>query len=194
MRRGSTAGWKSWQGRRRCLLLVIVAVVAAAGSALAEDEAPVLSPAEIDEIDREIAELDEAMRARASTGEGPGPASKAGTVICGDDYLEGKYEDIVAYFEETDVGQPTLRVKAEFEACLAASSHNCSRDTYFVLKGSWQNEAWRHAVLSRWNARLLAAEALGHDVRLKWKQSNFSGWNVCILERLVVWSRPTSGQ
>ena len=184
MRRGSTAGRRSWQGRRKRLwLAVVVAVVAAAGTALAEDEAPVISQAEIEAIERET--VDEGVALISKSG---------GVVTCGDNYLEGKYEDIVRNYHELSNGIPALRVNTEFEACLAASSHNCSNTTTIYLKGSHQTEAWRNATVSRWNARLLVAEALGYDVKLFWMQSNFSGWNVCVLERLLVWALPHSGQ
>ncbi len=173
--------WKSRGWNRRSLFLLgIVAAMTTGGPALSEDETPVVSEAERQEMEREIAEeialIDERM------GE---PAPKSGEPItCGNNYCSGKYEDLISYRFEAYNGYSALRVSTEMEAFLAASSFNCSATTYLVIRGSSDSSTSKNAMHSRWLAELMMAEMLGNKIQINW----YSPTSTCWVDRIYTWT------
>ena len=110
-----------------------------------------------------------------------------GSVTCDDSYCEGLYEDLVVYRYEREDGYSTLRATTAVESALAASSHGCSSHQLIIVRDGAETDTNKNAVVSRWVSDLTAARALGEEIRLEWKQSNYSWGAVCNLHALSVY-------
>lgn len=181
-----TSRERLFAGRQALFCLVmLLAPLASLGAQEAQEvqevqeaqEAPVITAAEREEIEAELRFLD---------GQTPARAPK-NAINCGDNYCRGFYTDLVAYRWEADNGYSGIRVTAAFESFLAASSAGCSSITAVVMKAGHETGANKNATVSRWVAELIAAQVMDYEIQIRWRQSNFSGWNVCILDRFYIW-------
>ena len=187
MKQSCVALWSLFETRRWLLLTGIMAFVAAAGPALAEDERPAGSQAVVEELEQEVARMDEQMKERAAINEKQGVVPKVGgPITCGDDYCTGLYEDLVEYRWEKEDGYSGIRVTAAVESYLAASSQNCLWDWGLLFKEGGDTSASKNATMSRWLGDMTLAQVLGYEIQLTWIQSNYSWGAVCILDRLWV--------
>lgn len=161
------------------VLLAVTMLAATVASEPITAEGPAFpSPAEIAELDKEAARMAPELV----------PAEKAGGPIeCTDNSCIGTYQDLVQSIWEDYRGHINLYVKPEVKPFLSASSHGCLYDHYIVLKPYWETSASREATAHRWQASLATAQALGHNIKINWQQSNYSGWPVCMVSHIGPW-------
>ncbi len=169
------------RSRRLLFLVSVLALAAGVAPALAEDEAPALSPAEIEEIERDMERMEQER----------GEISKAGSITCGDDYCEGLFDDLIAYTWLRKDGYQGVRVSAAVEQSLAASSQNCSSVTSIYTMLANESNAVKRETVRQWAGRLQVARAMGYVIRLKWVQHS-SSWPVCFMDQLYVFGPPAS--
>ena len=98
-------------------------------------------------------------------------------------------QDLVAQRWEYDDGFAGINVTPAVESYVAASSQNCLWSNSIVLREGGTN-ASTSATLSRWQSDMRLAAALGYEIQLKWRQSNYSWGAVCILDRFWIWAQP----
>lgn len=174
----------SWPGRSLIVAALIAMSILGPVSLAGAEDRPTATVS-LEELEQEIARLDADQAAwRAERGLAP---KVGGPVTCGDDYCQGLYEDLLTYRYEREDGYSTLRATPVVETALAASSHGCASTQLIILRDGTATDANRNAVISRWVSDMTAARALGEEIRLEWKQSNYSWGAVCNLSALYLY-------
>lgn len=174
--------WGCKESRRLQYGVGFIALVAAAGVTLAQEGAlPVISQAEIDEMERGIDQMEKDREVVSKNGI---------SLVCDDDSCRGYYEHIVSNMVLYDSGQILVFVTPEVTPFLAASSHACARESYVVLQFGNASELKREAAHRILN-QLQVARAMGYEIEVEWTQSNYSpSWLACNVGRLFVYGPP----
>ena len=147
-----------------CILLFTAQVV------VAEEEEPEPTAADLEEI----------SRLRLET-----PEKATGPIECGNDYLQGKFDDVVSYYHERKDGYAYWRLKSEAEACMQASTLACTSPHVVMLKWQGENSTNWHSIVTRWVNAAALAEVLGLTVKIIF-YNNGGGYPLCKVDRFIV--------
>ncbi|MEM7584992.1 MAG: hypothetical protein AAF560_16480 [Acidobacteriota bacterium] len=118
----------------------------------------------------------------------PGTEKSSGTITCGDNYVQGRFDDIVWNYSERDDGLSSWRLKDDAVLCVQQSSLNCDSPSRIYIKLVSDSSANKNETINRWHSNAALAEVLGLEVVITWYNLGGS-WPVCAVKQFQV-NRP----